>query len=102
MPDQKLVINLETGEATYVDLTAEEQAERAQLEAAAVADRAARDAALTEHTAAQTDLRATAQQARDRLDDIIANGSGYAAAAVRDAVIDEARILRRLLRYLLA
>jgi hypothetical protein len=47
-----------------------------------------------------SDLSTTATAALARLDDIIANGATYTAAQTRDAVLDEARVLRRLLRLL--
>ena len=46
------------------------------------------------------DLRDTYQAAVTRLDDIVANGGSYTAADVRTAVIDMARIQRRLLKSL--
>ena len=53
-----------------------------------------------EHETARDDLRAQYQTMLTRLDDIAANGSGYTAAQVRDAMVDLARIQRRVLRLL--
>jgi hypothetical protein len=55
-----------------------------------------------ERTAATTDVQATYQAAVTRLDAIIANGGTFTAAQVRDAVVDLARIQRRMLRLLKA
>ncbi len=53
-------------------------------------------------TASTTDLSGAATAALTRLDAIISDGGTYAAADVRTAVVDMARLQRRLLRYLVA
>lgn len=60
------------------------------------------DTVRAEREAALSDLQANYQVAITRLDDIVTNGGAYTAAQVRDAVIDEARILRRALRVVRA
>ncbi len=55
-----------------------------------------------ERTTAATDLSGAAAAALTRLDAIISDGGTYAAAEVRTAVVDMARIQKRLLRYLVA
>jgi hypothetical protein len=70
--------------------------------AAEQAAETAAQAASTERTAATTDLRDQYAAAVTRLDAIIANGSTFTAAQVRDGLIDVARIERRLLRVLRA
>ncbi len=52
-------------------------------------------------TASNTDLSDAAEATLTRLDAIITNGSSFTAVQVRDAVVDMARLQRRLLRYLL-
>lgn len=52
----------------------------------------------SEQEAAKTDLVSQYNAATARLDDIVSAGPGYTAAQTRDAVIDLARILRRMLR----
>ncbi|HXI17889.1 MAG TPA: hypothetical protein VNM48_16125 [Chloroflexota bacterium] len=56
----------------------------------------------TERTAADTDLHAGAKASLVRLDAIISGGGAYTAAEVRSAVVDLARVQRRLLRHLVA
>lgn len=52
-----------------------------------------------ERTTASGDLDSQYTAALTRLDEIIANGATYNANQTRDAVIDEARIQRRLMRF---
>jgi hypothetical protein len=66
------------------------------------AEQAAETAAQAASTEATTDLRDQYAAAVTRLDAIIANGSTFTAAQVRDGLIDVARIERRLLRVLRA
>ena len=56
---QKLVVDVEKGTHTYIDLTAEEIAEREQMAAQAEADRAEREAA--DEAKADAKLRAQAK-----------------------------------------
>lgn len=51
-----------------------------------------------EFESAQADLRAQYAQAVTRLDVIVTDGPTYTAAQVRDAVVDLARIQRRVLK----
>ncbi|HXI15131.1 MAG TPA: hypothetical protein VNM48_02080 [Chloroflexota bacterium] len=63
----------------------------------------ARDKAATaERSAAHADLHDGAKASLVRLDAVIANGGAYTAAEVRTAVVDMARVQKRLLRYLVA
>jgi hypothetical protein len=63
----------------------------------------AQEAALkAERATARTDLRDQAQAMKERLDVIVATGATFTAVQVKDAVIDLARIQRRILRYLVA
>jgi predicted GTPase len=107
----KRLINCATGEVTTVDLTPEEEAQRALDEQASAAVQAAREAADTERTAATTDLRDQYAAAITRLDQIRTQmatiaGATFANNAQRDAAIkqiaagvdDEALILKRTLR----
>lgn len=55
------------------------------------------DDVAADRASALSDLQANYQAAMTRLDDIVTNGSTYTNVQVRDAVIDEARILRRAL-----
>ncbi|HXI16418.1 MAG TPA: hypothetical protein VNM48_08605, partial [Chloroflexota bacterium] len=55
------------------------------------------EAAMAERTAAHADLHAGAAATMTRIDAIIANGGAYTAAEVRSAVVDMARLQRRLL-----
>jgi hypothetical protein len=102
----KRLINCATGEVTTVDLTPEEEAQRALDEQASAAVQAAREAADTERTAATTDLRDQYAAAITRLDQIRTQMATIADNAQRDAAIkqiaagvdDEALILKRTLR----
>ena len=77
------------GVVTVVPLTVE-QVTNIQLEEAHQAETAA----------SHTDLTNQVEIALNRLTDIATNGGTYTAVQVRDAVVDLARIQRRVLRYL--
>ena len=55
-----------------------------------------------ERTASNADLQTSVAAAMTRLDAIISGGGAYTAAEVRTAVVDMARIQKRLMRYLAA
>jgi hypothetical protein len=57
---------------------------------------------VAEMTTARNDLANQYSAAMTVLDNIVTNGASWTNVQVRDAVIDEARILRRTLRYLKA
>lgn len=59
-------------------------------------------AAQQENAAATSDLATNYQAALTRCDDILTNGSAYTATQVRAALVDNTRILRRVLRLLKA
>lgn len=56
----------------------------------------------TEREASTTDLEAQYAAAMTRLTDIVTNGPTYTQAQARDALVDLAQIVRRVLRYLKA
>jgi hypothetical protein len=60
------------------------------------------EAAAQERQAAETDLAGQYALAVQRLDAIVTTGPTYTGAEVRDAVVDLARIVRRLLRVVKA
>lgn len=94
------------GEGTTVVLTVPEATSEAALVAVVKAHdptvASASERQATERTAAHTDLHLTATAAMTRLDAIISGGGAYAAAEVRAATVDMARIQRQALRYLAA
>lgn len=85
---------------SYRQYSAQEEQARTVERVAAQTQIDAQTAKQSEVLVAQSDLASTYQSAVSRLDDIIANGSTYTASQVRTAVIDEAQIMRRLLRLL--
>ena len=97
-----LEFNIDTGATISRDLTAEEVAEREALAGLAAQEDAERAAAWAERTAAGTDLRDAVQVAMARLTAIVNTGSTFTAAQVREAMIDLARVQRRVLRRLAA
>lgn len=65
-----------------------------------VATAAPVDSVSVERTAAYSDLVTTYAAVITRLDDIVANGGTWTNTQIRDAVVDLARVCRRILRFI--
>ena len=99
---KRIVIDCTTGLTSEEELDPDDVAslEAVRLQSdARQQETATRD---TERTAATTDLGDAVTAAMTRLDAIISGGGAYTATEVRSAVVDMARVQKRLLRYLAA
>jgi hypothetical protein len=95
-------IDCSTGTIAQRPLSAGEVTALAALQDTASAAQAVEHAQITERAAASDDVRQAATAALTRLDAIVAAEATMTAAQTRTAVVDVARITRRLVRLLVA